>query len=78
VADQLTVTGGGSLSPATVNFPGAYKASDAGILINIHAAVSKYVAPGPAVIAEGTTVTPGKAVCPKTNKIRGMNDMFDH
>ncbi|KAH8726990.1 glycoside hydrolase family 61 protein [Phaeosphaeriaceae sp. PMI808] len=37
---QLTVTGGGSLSPATVRFPGAYKASDPGIMINIHAAVS--------------------------------------
>jgi cellulase len=76
---QLTVTGGGSLSPATVQFPGAYKASDPGILINIHATMSKYVAPGPAVISEGTTVTPGNPVCPKAAKmIRGMNDVFDY
>jgi cellulase len=77
--DQLTVTGGGTLSPPTVKFPGAYKASDPGILINIHATMSSYVVPGPAVITEGTTVTPGKAVCPKSVKmIRGMNDVFDY
>jgi cellulase len=76
---QLTVTGGGTLSPPTVKFPGAYKASDPGIMINIHAAVSKYVVPGPAVISEGTTVTPGNAVCPKAaNMIRGMNNVFDY
>lgn len=76
-ADQLTVTGGGSNSPATVKFPGAYKASDPGILINIHAAISKYTVPGPAVIASGTTVTAGKAVCPASSKmIRGVNDLF--
>lgn len=76
-ADQLGVTGGGSLAPATVKFPGAYKASDPGIMVNIHSAVSSYVAPGPAVISSGTTVKPGSAVCPKAAKmIRGMNDMF--
>jgi cellulase len=48
-------------------------------LINIHATMSSYVVPGPAVITEGTTVTPGKAVCPKSTKmIRGMNDVFDY
>lgn len=77
--DQLTVTGGGSNSPATVKFPGAYKASDPGIQINIHATMSNYVVPGPAVISGGTTVTAGKgAVCAKSNKIRGMNDLFDY
>jgi len=75
---QLTVTGGGTLAPATVTFPGAYKASDPGILVNIHAALSSYTAPGPAVITEGTTVTPGAPVCPKAAKfiLRGMNDIF--
>lgn len=78
--DQMTVTGGGTLSPATVKFPGAYKASDAGIQVNIHAAVSKYVVPGPAVISEGTTVTPGNIVCPKaaSKMIRGSNDVFEY
>lgn len=75
----MTVTGGGSNSPATVKFPGAYKASDPGLQINIHAAVSKYVVPGPAVIAGGTTRTPNTgAVCTNPKRIRGTNDLFDY
>ena len=58
---QLTVTGSGSAQPATVSFPGAYKASDPGILVNIHAALSTYVAPGPAVYAGGKTREAGSA-----------------
>jgi cellulase len=73
--DQLTVSGTGSLSPATVKFPGAYKASDPEILINIHAAVSKYTVPGPAVISQGQTVVPGNAVCSKSKMIRGFNNI---
>jgi cellulase len=56
---QLTVTGGGSASPATVSFPGAYKASDPGILVNIHSSMSGYTVPGPAVYAGGENRTPG-------------------
>jgi hypothetical protein len=57
---QLTIEGvsGGAL-PAGVKFPGAYSASDPGLTANIHAAISSYQAPGPAVIAEGTEVTAG-------------------
>ncbi|KAH3948827.1 hypothetical protein HBH53_093160 [Parastagonospora nodorum] len=73
---QLTVSGTGTLSPQTVKFPGAYKASDAGIMINIHSSVSKYVIPGPAVIAEGQTVVPGAPVCPKAKMIRGFNNLL--
>lgn len=58
---QLTVSGTGSATPATVRFPGAYKASDPGILVNIHAALSTYVSPGPAVYAGGTSKVPGSA-----------------
>ncbi|OIW35682.1 hypothetical protein CONLIGDRAFT_609141 [Coniochaeta ligniaria NRRL 30616] len=58
---QLSVTGSGAASPATVSFPGAYKASDPGILVNIHAAMSTYVAPGPAVYAGGSTKSAGSA-----------------
>ncbi|OBT64607.1 hypothetical protein VE03_06381 [Pseudogymnoascus sp. 23342-1-I1] len=58
---QLVVSGGGSASPATVNFPGAYAASDPGILINIHAAISSYVNPGPAVYAGGSSKVAGSA-----------------
>lgn len=48
---QLTVTGGGSKTPTgLVAFPGAYKATDPGILINIYYPVpTEYTAPGPAV-----------------------------
>lgn len=56
---QLTVTGGGSASPATVNFPGAYKSSDPGILVNIHSAMSSYANPGPAVYSGGSTKVSG-------------------
>ncbi|KAF2105505.1 glycosyl hydrolase family 61-domain-containing protein [Lophiotrema nucula] len=77
---QITVSGGGSASPATVKFPGAYKAADPGIKINIHAAISGYTVPGPAVYAGGKTQTPGTtAVCANkgSKMIRGSNDLFD-
>ncbi|KAK4240610.1 glycoside hydrolase [Achaetomium macrosporum] len=57
---QLTVSGGsGTANPSTVLFPGAYKASDPGIQVNIHAPMSTYVAPGPAVYAGGSTKSAG-------------------
>lgn len=58
---QLTVTGSGSAAPDTVSLPGAYKASDPGILVNIHAALDSYTAPGPAVYAGGSTKSAGAA-----------------
>lgn len=60
---QISVTGGGSANPPTVTFPGAYKASDPGILVNIHGSMSTYIAPGPAVYAGGVTRTPGSGQC---------------
>ncbi|KAK7185477.1 fungal cellulose binding domain-containing protein [Paraphaeosphaeria sporulosa] len=47
---QIEVTGGGSKTPTNLAaFPGAYKASDPGILININYPVpTSYVNPGPA------------------------------
>ncbi|KAJ4417788.1 hypothetical protein N0V82_005954 [Gnomoniopsis sp. IMI 355080] len=49
---QLTVTGGGSTQPSgdsLAAFPGAYKATDPGILININYPVpTSYTNPGPA------------------------------
>jgi cellulase len=44
---QITVSGGGSASPATVKFPSAYSASDPGILVNIHTDLTTYAIPGP-------------------------------
>jgi cellulase len=50
---QINVTGGtGTASPATVSFPGAYKATDPGLLINIYSmtSTSTYVVPGKPLI----------------------------
>lgn len=59
---QLTITGGSaSASPDTVLFPGAYAASDPGILINIHTVLTEYIAPGPTVYAGGATKSAGAA-----------------
>ncbi|RFU34529.1 lytic polysaccharide monooxygenase, partial [Scytalidium lignicola] len=45
---QINVTGGSaSASPATVSFPGAYSATDPGILINIYQTLPSYTIPGP-------------------------------
>lgn len=46
---QLRVTGGGSASPAGVAFPGAYSATDPGILFNLYGSYTSYTVPGPAV-----------------------------
>jgi hypothetical protein len=68
---QITVEGGGNASPATVKFPGAYSANDPGIRVNIHAPLSTYVAPGPAVYSGGTVKTPGSgcAGCESSCKV---------
>jgi cellulase len=58
---QIRVSGGGSASPATVKFPGAYSSSDPGILVNIHSQMTSYKAPGPAVINGGTVKVAGSA-----------------
>jgi hypothetical protein len=50
---QLTVTGGGSATPGPlVAFPGAYAATDPGLLIDIYYPVpTSYTNPGPAVFS---------------------------
>ncbi|KAL0636603.1 hypothetical protein Q9L58_004448 [Maublancomyces gigas] len=46
---QITVTGGGSASPPTVKIPGAYKATDPGVLVSIYyPKLTSYTIPGPA------------------------------
>ncbi|EJD34799.1 hypothetical protein AURDEDRAFT_140513 [Auricularia subglabra TFB-10046 SS5] len=44
---QIQITGGGSASPATVSFPGAYKGSDPGITYNLYNGQKTYTIPGP-------------------------------
>lgn len=56
---QLTITGTGTATPATVKIPGVYKDNDAGARTNIHAALSDYLPPGGPVYAGGATVAPG-------------------
>jgi cellulase len=47
---QINVTGGGSTTPSTTtSFPGAYKGSDPGILINIYNPLKGYTIPGPTI-----------------------------
>ncbi|KAI1146791.1 carbohydrate-binding module family 1 protein [Nemania diffusa] len=58
---QLTVTGSGTARPAGVALPGAYAASDPGILINIYQPLSTYVAPGPTVYSGGSIKSAGGA-----------------
>ena len=69
---QLEVSGGGDAKPDLVKFPGAYAASNPGILVNIHAALTTYIAPGPTVYVGGTTKEAGsgcKAGCASTCKV---------
>ncbi|KAJ6506332.1 glycoside hydrolase family 61 protein I [Mycena vitilis] len=47
---QIQITGGGSTSPATVSFPGAYHGTDPGITTNIYyPLLTNYTIPGPPV-----------------------------
>lgn len=56
---QLTVSGSGTATPSTILLPGAYSASDPGILVNIHQALTTYIAPGPTVYSGGSTKSAG-------------------
>ncbi|KAG9122557.1 hypothetical protein FRC07_001015 [Ceratobasidium sp. 392] len=51
---QINVTGGGSASPATVKFPGAYSATDPGILFDLYGSYTSYTIPGPPVYVPGS------------------------
>ncbi|KAG5650131.1 hypothetical protein H0H81_000592 [Sphagnurus paluster] len=67
---QIQITGGGSTSPATVNFPGAYKGTDPGISVNIYSGLSSYTIPGPSVFScngqSNPTTTPATTSKPTT------------
>jgi len=55
---QMSISGGGSASPATVSFPGAYHSTDPGITINIYQTLQNYTIPGPAPFScSGSTGT---------------------
>ncbi|EKM57567.1 glycoside hydrolase family 61 protein [Phanerochaete carnosa HHB-10118-sp] len=73
---QVNIGGSGSAEPPTVNFPGAYVATDPGILINIYQQLNSYAIPGPspynlpspavAATAWPTTATWNTALQPST------------
>jgi hypothetical protein len=47
---QINIQGGSaSKTPSSVSLPGAYKATDPGILYNLYNGQKTYTAPGPAV-----------------------------
>ncbi|CAL1715503.1 unnamed protein product [Somion occarium] len=58
---QINVTGGGSASPPTVKLPGAYSATDPGILFNLYGSYTSYTIPGPPVYAGGAGPAPTSA-----------------
>ncbi|KAG8899580.1 hypothetical protein FRC01_010454, partial [Tulasnella sp. 417] len=66
---QLTITGGGSSSPAGVSFPGAYSLTDPGILFNLYTSFTTYTIPGPTVYTPGgspTTTTKSSSTTSKS------------
>ncbi|PPQ97202.1 hypothetical protein CVT26_000712 [Gymnopilus dilepis] len=73
---QISVSGSGSAKPPTVKIPGAYKATDPGILINIYTTLTTYAIPGPSPYGTAapaiantpwpTTATWNTALQPKT------------
>ncbi|KAJ5037172.1 uncharacterized protein L3040_007352 [Drepanopeziza brunnea f. sp. 'multigermtubi'] len=50
---QVNVQGTGTAAPDGVSFPGAYAATDAGILINIYQTLDDYIIPGPELYGGG-------------------------
>jgi len=48
---QISVSGGGSTSPAGVKIPGAFKDTDPGYTVNIYSDFTNYTVPGPAVFS---------------------------
>lgn len=58
---QLSVTGSGTASPAGVKLPGAYSATDPGILFDLSGSYTSYTIPGPAVYGGGAGPAPTQA-----------------
>ncbi|KAF5378744.1 hypothetical protein D9615_007007 [Tricholomella constricta] len=62
---QVNVGGSGTVRPPTVKIPGAYAASDPGILINIYQDLTTYVLPGPTAYGQPSPV-PATTAWPTT------------
>ncbi|KAG8747187.1 hypothetical protein FRC12_014127 [Ceratobasidium sp. 428] len=62
---QINVTGGGTASPPTVSFPGAYSGTDPGVKISIYyPPVTNYIIPGPRPFTCDGSSTPGSTTTP--------------
>lgn len=61
VCINFKITGNGNARPSGVKFPGAYKRTDPGILVNIYNGISNYIIPGPAPYIEGSNPSPSSA-----------------
>ncbi|CAE6437930.1 unnamed protein product [Rhizoctonia solani] len=65
---QINVTGGGSASPATVSFPGAYSPTDPGITVNIYyPPLTNYIIPGPRPFTCDAGSSPTTPTTPNTS-----------
>ncbi|KAL7273290.1 hypothetical protein RUND412_003864 [Rhizina undulata] len=73
---NVAVTGGGSAEPTGVKFPGAYSATDPGILVNIWYDFTNYTIPGPAVYTSGgsTAAVAARANFAKTTAAAATTD----
>ncbi|KAF8606701.1 hypothetical protein BDV93DRAFT_553183 [Ceratobasidium sp. AG-I] len=65
---QINVTGTGKATPPTVKFPGAYSATDPGILFDLYGGYTSYTIPGPAVytVGSGSATTTAGTTTSKT------------
>ncbi|KAG8833382.1 hypothetical protein FRC17_010778 [Serendipita sp. 399] len=63
---QLNVTGSGTGTPSTVKLPGAYGASDPGILYTLWMSSKAYTIPGPSSVFGSTSPTPATTSYPTT------------
>ncbi|KAJ6573452.1 glycosyl hydrolase family 61-domain-containing protein [Mycena vulgaris] len=78
---QITVTGSGTGAPAAselVTFPGAYKSTNAGILIDVYNMKSKYQFPGPPIAAFVSGGTPPKATAVGTTTTASTKPTTTH
>ncbi|KAJ8508423.1 hypothetical protein ONZ45_g9304 [Pleurotus djamor] len=73
---QIQITGGGSRAPTAaelVSFPGAYKASDPGLAIDLYSQASlvqsTYVIPGPPLYG-GSSSSPASSAAPASSSVR--------
>jgi len=64
---EITITGSGTAQPTSdylVSIPGAYSATDSGLLLSIYQPINNYIVPGPKVWTGNSGSTPAPAPTP--------------